>query len=93
MLVTLPGLHPGILARPSTPKVLRIKERVPTLYSSVVFTLDLHLSLSKSLGARHLNHIDYLIHQFLVLMEQHFAPQVLILMEQHLPPQVLVVMD
>jgi hypothetical protein len=50
MLVILPSPHPGTLARPSTPKVLRAKERALTPYFSNVFTSDLHLSLLWSLG-------------------------------------------
>jgi hypothetical protein len=42
--------HPRAPAHPSTFKVLRIKERTPTFYPFVVFTLDLQLKLSKSLG-------------------------------------------
>jgi hypothetical protein len=45
MLVTLPSPHPGALACPSTPEVLRVRERAPTPYFSVVSTLDSHLSL------------------------------------------------
>jgi hypothetical protein len=45
MLVTLPNPHPEALARPFTPKVLRAKECVLALYSSVVFASDSHLSL------------------------------------------------
>ncbi len=54
MLVIRPSPHPGTLARPFTPKVLRTKERtlVPCLF--IVFTLDLQLSLSRSLGVRHM---------------------------------------
>jgi hypothetical protein len=33
--------------------VLQAKERASTPNSSIVFTLDSHLSLSRSLGARH----------------------------------------
>ncbi len=33
------------------PKVLRTKERAPTPYSLVVFTLDSHFNLLRSLGA------------------------------------------
>jgi len=36
---------------PLYPKVLRARERAPPPYSFVVFTLDSHLSLLKSLGA------------------------------------------
>ncbi len=35
------------------PKVLWAKEHAPTPYSSVVFALDSHLSLLRSLGVRH----------------------------------------
>jgi hypothetical protein len=45
MLVTLPSPHPGTLARPFTPEVLRARERALILYSSVVSTLDSHLNL------------------------------------------------
>jgi hypothetical protein len=36
--------------RPFTPKVLRAKECIPTFHPSVVFTLDLYFSLSRSFG-------------------------------------------
>jgi hypothetical protein len=50
-LVTRPSPHPEALTHPSTPEVLRTKERTPILYPSiVVFTLDLQLSLLRSLG-------------------------------------------
>ncbi len=50
-LVTRPSPHPEALTHPSTPEVLRTKERTPTLYPSiVVFTLDSQLSLLRSLG-------------------------------------------
>ncbi len=45
-----PNPHPGAPTRPFTPKVLRAKERAPTPYSSIVFTLDSHLNLPRSLG-------------------------------------------
>jgi hypothetical protein len=51
MLVNFPSPHPETPARPSTPKVLRTKERASTLYFFVIFTLYSHLSLSKNLGA------------------------------------------
>jgi len=54
MFITLPSPHPKALAHPSTPKVLQAKKRVSTPYFSVVFTLDLHLSLSRNSRARHL---------------------------------------
>jgi hypothetical protein len=37
---------------PLYPKVLRAKEHAPAPYSSVIFTLDSHLSLLRSLEAR-----------------------------------------
>jgi len=52
MLVILPSPCPGAPTRPFIPKVLWVEERALTLYSFVVFTLDLHFSLSRSLGAR-----------------------------------------
>jgi hypothetical protein len=39
---------------PLYPEVLRTKERASTPYFSVVFALDLHLSLSRSLGVHHM---------------------------------------
>jgi hypothetical protein len=61
MRVTLPSPHPGAPTRPSTPKVLRARERAPTLCSFTIFTSDSHLSSSKSLGVRQNHgHQDYL---------------------------------
>jgi hypothetical protein len=54
MLVTLPTPYPRARACPSTPKVLRAKERAPTPCSSIIFSLDAHLSLQRRLGARHI---------------------------------------
>ncbi len=45
MLITILVPHPEVPARPSTPEVLRARERAPTPYFSVIFTLDSHLSL------------------------------------------------
>ncbi len=68
-----------------------------TLLQSGVATLTHHFSI-KILnlyweGSHHLNckqpplltlsHMDFLIHQLLVLMEQHFTPQLSIMMKQH----------
>jgi hypothetical protein len=50
MFVTFPSPHPGAPTHPSTPKVLQAKECALTPYSFVIFTLDSHLSLSRSLG-------------------------------------------
>jgi hypothetical protein len=54
LFFNLPNPHPKTLTRPSTPEMLQVKERAPTPYSSIVFTLNLHLSLSRSLGVRQL---------------------------------------
>jgi hypothetical protein len=51
MLVTLSSPHPGAPTRPSSPKVLRAKERALAPYFSIVFALNSHLSLSRSLRA------------------------------------------
>jgi len=53
LFVNIPSPHPRAPTRPSTPEVLQTMERAPTPYSSIVFTLDLHLSMSRRLGARH----------------------------------------
>ncbi len=50
LFVILLSPHLGALAPPSTPKMLRAREHAPTPYSSVVFTLDSHLNLLRSLG-------------------------------------------
>jgi hypothetical protein len=46
--------HPEAPTRPFTPEVLRTKERTPTLYPSVAFTLNTKLNLSRSLRVHHL---------------------------------------
>jgi hypothetical protein len=53
LLVNLPSPHPRAWARPSTPKVLWVKERAPIPYSFTIFPLDLHLNLSRNLGTCH----------------------------------------
>ncbi len=50
-LVIFFSSHPKTPIRIFTPKVLRAREHAPTLYPSVVFTLNSHLSLSRSLGS------------------------------------------
>jgi hypothetical protein len=57
LLVTLPSPQPRVPTRPSTPKVLWVREHTPIHHSSVVFTLDSHLSLSRSLGVHHLRYL------------------------------------
>ncbi len=49
-----PWFHLGAPACPFIPKVLQARERAPTPCSFIVFTSNSHLSLSRSLGARHL---------------------------------------
>ncbi len=49
-LIIHPSPHPKVLARPFTPKMLRTKERTPTLYFLLFSFLNLHLSLSRSVG-------------------------------------------
>jgi hypothetical protein len=53
MLVTFRSLHLGGSTHRFTPKVLRTRECVQTPYSFAIFTLDSHLSPSRSLGAHH----------------------------------------
>ncbi len=53
LLVTLPSPYFGALVHPSTPEVLQAREHTPTFHSSIVFTLDSHFSLLRSLGLRH----------------------------------------
>ncbi len=49
LLINLPSPHPKALARPSTPKVLRAKERTPTP-PSIIFTLGLIVESIKEFG-------------------------------------------
>jgi hypothetical protein len=53
LLVTLPSPYPRAPPCPSTLEVLRTRECTPTLHSSVMFTLDSHLSPLKSLRVCH----------------------------------------
>jgi hypothetical protein len=52
-LVTYFSLHPGAPTCFFTPEMLRAKEHAPIPYYYVIFTLDSHLKLSRSLGVRH----------------------------------------
>jgi hypothetical protein len=54
MLITLPSPILELHHAPLPFKVLRAKERAPTPCSSVVFSLDSHLSPLRSLGVRHI---------------------------------------
>ncbi len=45
--------HPGAPTLPFTLEVLWAKERTPIPYPSTIFTMDLQLNLSRSLGVRH----------------------------------------
>jgi hypothetical protein len=53
LLVTLPNPYFKAPSRPSTHEMLRAKEHTPIFHSSVVFTLDSHLILLRSLGVHH----------------------------------------
>ncbi len=53
LLVNLPSPHPGTPTRPSTPEMLRIKERTPTPSPSTIFTFGLVVECTKELGVRH----------------------------------------
>jgi hypothetical protein len=53
LLVILPSPIPELQHAPPPPKVLRAKECAPTFYFFVVFNLDSHWSLSKSLVSHH----------------------------------------
>jgi hypothetical protein len=53
LFVILPSPYPRAPTHPSTPEVLRTRERTPTLHSFVVFTLNSHLNILKSLRMRH----------------------------------------
>ncbi len=53
LLVTIPSPYPGTPAHPFTPKLLRAREHTPIPHSFIVFTLDSHLNLLKSLGVCH----------------------------------------
>jgi hypothetical protein len=75
MLVTLPIPHPGAPTCPFTPKVLRAREFAPTHYSSVVFTSNSHLSLSKSLKAHQFEHPFYIQLLFLKNIGLHMQKQ------------------
>ncbi len=50
LLFTPPSPHPGTWTRPSTPKVLRTKERAPTLYPLAIFTFRLAFESTKEFG-------------------------------------------
>jgi hypothetical protein len=52
LLVTFSNPYPKAPARPFTPELLQARECTPTCHSSVVFTLDSHLSLLRSFRVR-----------------------------------------
>jgi hypothetical protein len=54
LFITLRNPHSKAPTHPSTPKVLQAKEHASTFYFFIIFTLDSHLSPSRSLGARHM---------------------------------------
>jgi hypothetical protein len=59
LLVILPNPHLGALARPSTPKIVRAKERAPTPYPSTIFTFRLAIETTKKFGGASIidNHV------------------------------------
>jgi len=52
VLVNIPNPILELQHTPLAPKALQAKECAPALYSSVVFTSDSHLSVSRNLGVR-----------------------------------------
>ncbi len=62
-LVTHPSPHPGAPAHPFTPKVLQARECTPTLYPSVIFTLDSQLSLSRNLRVCQFGLFKWLVYE------------------------------
>ncbi len=54
LLITLLNPYLEAPTHPFTPKVLRAREHSWTPHSSIVFTLDSHLSLLRSLGVHHM---------------------------------------
>jgi len=54
LLVIRPSPHLEASVRPFTFELLWAKEHAPIHYPSIVFTLDSHLSLSRSLGMHHI---------------------------------------
>ncbi len=77
LLITLPNPYPRAPTGTSTLEVMRAKEHTPTLHSSVMFTLDSHLNLLRSLWVCHLtyqifrffnilNHLIFMIANFVV---------------------------
>jgi hypothetical protein len=50
LIVILPSPYLEALAHPSTPKVLRVRERAPTLFPSNVFTFGLVVESIQEFG-------------------------------------------
>jgi len=71
LFVTLPSLYPKTPTHPSTFEVLRTREHTPTPRSSIVFTLNSHLSLLTSLRVCH-NH-SLLYHFPLFITNSYFT--------------------
>jgi len=59
-LVIRPGPHFGTHALPSTLKVLRVKEHIPTPFSSIVFTFKLAFESYEEFGGASLALINFL---------------------------------
>jgi hypothetical protein len=49
-LVTCPSPHPKVIACPSSPKVLRVREHIPTPSSSIIFTFRLAFESYEEFG-------------------------------------------
>ncbi len=69
VLVNLPSPHPGASTHPSTPEMLRAKERTPTPSPSIVVTFRFAVECIKELGGvshgiRALVELDPLIGEF-----------------------------
>jgi hypothetical protein len=73
-LVIHPSPHLGAPTRPSTPKVLQAKKHAPTPYPSTIFTLESHLSLSRSLGVCHKNSITYPHNKIVLIYFTYLLP-------------------
>jgi hypothetical protein len=60
LLVILPNPYPGAPTRPSTPKVLRLRECAPTPSPSIVFTFEFVIeSIKESRDVSHCFKLDF----------------------------------
>ncbi len=56
LLIILPSPYPRALARPSTPEVLRVRERASTPYPSAIFTFWFAIESTKEFGGASRTH-------------------------------------